>query len=217
MNPKRSIDALIFDLDGTLVDSLADLTASVNHVRTLRGRPMVSDRVVRSFVGDGLETLLSRALDTTDGRVLKSAADDFRAHYTPHCLDRTRLYDGALDVLDRFAAKKLAVVSNKPEAFTRKILDGLGVSGRFEIILGPESVQRQKPDPESYRLVAGRFAVDPSRFCAVGDRMTDIQAGRAAGMMTAGVTYGIGDPDEMRSATPDAVLGSLRELEKYIE
>lgn len=213
---KRPIDALIFDLDGTLVDSLADLTAAVNHVRTLRGRGTVSESVVRGFVGDGLDILLSRALATQDRAILRASADDFRAFYEPHCLDRTRLYDGVLEVLDQYAGKKLAVVSNKPVVFTKKILKGLDVASRFGAILGPESVSRQKPDPESFILVARAFGVAPNRICAVGDRATDVEAGRGAGMMTAGVTYGIGDPNDVLRASPDVILADIRELENFI-
>lgn len=214
---QRPIDALIFDLDGTLVNSLPDLTDAVNHVLTLRGKTAVTPGEVRAFVGDGLSILLSRALGTADLAQVKSAAADFRPFYDRHCLDATRLYDHVLETLDRFSSKRMAVISNKPESFTRKILEGLNVAARFEIIWGPESVARLKPDPDGYRKVSARFGIPPERFCCVGDRSTDILAGRGAGMMTVGVTYGIGDPKELENARPDALISKMSDLEKYVE
>lgn len=214
---RRHVDALIFDLDGTLVNSVTDLTGAVNHVLGMHGRLAVTEETLKTFVGDGLSNLLSRALGSDDVDLLHRAAEQFRPFYDAHCLDNTRLYDGVVEALDRFASKRLAVVSNKPEGFTKKILEGLGVAGRFEIILGPESVKRQKPDPESNLLVASRFGVPAARFCCVGDRKTDVEAGRAAGMMTVGVTYGIGEAIAIEAAKPDALIARIADLEKYIE
>lgn len=214
---KRQIDALIFDLDGTLVNSLDDLTLAVNHVLSLRGRGRLSKEEIRSYVGDGLAKLMSRSIRSADPAEIQSAIADFRPFYEAHCLDATALYAGVIAALDRFSSKRMAVVSNKPQEFTRKILEGLNVAGRFEIIWGPESVSRQKPDPESNLKIAGRFGVPTDRFCSIGDRSTDIEAGRAAGMMTVGVTYGIGAIDELKAARPDVLIASPGELEKYIE
>ncbi|OGH59224.1 MAG: hypothetical protein A3G34_02790 [Candidatus Lindowbacteria bacterium RIFCSPLOWO2_12_FULL_62_27] len=214
---KRQIEAIIFDLDGTLVNSISDLTAAVNHVLEKRGRPGVAQEVVRTFVGDGLAKLLGRALKTDDAEAVRAAAEDFNPWYDAHCLDSTVLYDGVRETLDRFSSKQLAVISNKPGAFTRKILEGLGVSGRFELVWGPESVRRMKPDPESFVKAAGFLGVPPDLVCAVGDRSTDVVAGRNAGMMTVGVTCGIGDRMELEAAGPDVLIGNLRELENYIE
>jgi len=213
----RHIRAVIFDLDGTLVNSLTDLTAAVNHVLDLRGRRPLSEEELRKCVGDGLPKLLSRTLGTVDASEIQNAAGDFRPYYDDHCLDSTRLYDGVREELSRLSGLHLAVVSNKPETFTRKILSGLGLAGLFKIVIGPESVRRQKPDPESHDLIAARFDLPPNSFCSVGDRATDVYAGRAAGMRTVGVTYGLGDVDELKSAHPDALIGHISELEKYVD
>lgn len=156
-------------------------------------------------------------MGTSNDKDIRAAADDFRPYYDAHCLDATTLYMGVRETLDRFAQKKLAVVSNKPEAFTKKILTGLGVAQHFQIVIGPESVRRQKPDPESFLKVAAEFGVEPSRICAVGDRQTDIAAGRGAGMVTVGVTYGLGNPAELAAAAPDALISALPELENFID
>ena len=214
---KRRVDALIFDLDGTLVNSVSDLTCAVNHALKLQGRPAVTEELLKTFVGDGLLKLLSRALGTEDPAAARAAAESFRPYYDRHCLDSTALYDGVTETLDAFSSKKLAVISNKPEAFTKKILAGLHITRYFEIVLGPESVQRQKPDPESNLLVARKFGIPPGRFCCIGDRQTDVEAGRGAGMMTVGVTYGIGDPARVVEAKPDALIGRLTDLENFIE
>lgn len=217
MNGKRPVDAIIFDLDGTLVDSLSDLSAAVNHVLSLRGRPAHAPEEIRKFVGDGLGNLLARAIGTDDPAEIRTAAGDFRPYYDAHCLDATRPFNGVLDTLEKFSGKKMAVVSNKPLAFTRKILDGLGLAPYFGAVLGPESVKRQKPDPDSFLKVSAEFGVPPNRICAVGDRPTDIEAGRSAGMFTVGVTYGLGNPAEIADARPDAMIPRIGDLEKYIE
>lgn len=213
----KRVEALIFDLDGTLVDSLGDLVSAVNHVLELRGKPALPKEKIRTFVGDGLPRLLGRALDTDDAALIRAAAGDFQAFYDKHLLDTTVLYGGVLETLDRFSSKQLAVISNKPEAFTVKILEGLKIADRFEIIWGPESEPQQKPDPTANLKAVGYFGVPPDEFCSIGDRSTDIEAGRAAGMMTVGVTYGIGNAEELKAARPDVLLSRITDLEKYVE
>lgn len=216
MENPRAVDAIIFDLDGTLVNSLPDITAGVNHVRGLRGLPLLAEETVRTYIGDGVNVLLARALDTDNADEIHAGAADFRPFYDKHCLDGTVLYDGVVETLARFSDKKLAIVSNKPEEFTNKILNGLGIAKHFDIVLGPESVRRQKPDPESNQMIARAFGVAPGRFCTVGDRSTDVDAGRAAGMMTVGVTYGLGDAAEVRKSGPDVILDQINKLAEYI-
>src|SRR3972149_1085297 len=144
----RHIDLLIFDLDGTLVDTRADLTAAVNHTLEKLALPPLSMEQVCRYVGDGLETLLSRALGLQHGDLVDNAVRLFRDYYGLHLLDRTRLYPGVRETLEHFRGKRKAIVTNKPLAFSERILAGLEIESHFEVILGGDSTVQRKPHPE---------------------------------------------------------------------
>jgi phosphoglycolate phosphatase len=208
------IDAILFDLDGTLVDSRADLCASVNFTRIHAGLAPLPDEAIGPMIGDGVVTLLERALGKRDD--LPELVAVFRAHYLDHCLDRTVAYPGVASTLAALAVLlpgRLAVLTNKPVAPARKILEAVGLAGFFAATIGGDSGFGRKPDPAVF-AAARRAVGDPpaARVLIVGDGLTDLDGGRAAGLRTCGVTYGIGAPERVRAAHPDGVIDAFADL-----
>ena len=187
--------AILFDLDGTLVDSRADLALAVNLTRRDLGLPEINESLVASYVGDGVRALLTRALPECPDR-LEEALRLNRGHYQAHLLDRTRLYPGlpaALDVLLGLGYR-LGVVTNKPREFTLPILEGLGVAGRFTAVVAGGDCPRLKPDPAPLRLALDLCGCGAEGSWMVGDHVADLAAGRQAGLRRALCRYGFGDP-----------------------
>lgn len=213
---------LLFDLDGTLVDSTADIAASVNAARAALGRSPLSIETVRAAIGDGLEVLLARLFPPED---IPRAAEVYRAHYAAHLLDATRAYDGVEDVLERLqhAGCALGVVTNKPLRYSVAILEGLGLAPRFGAVVGGDGPEGRKPAAGPFRaalrmLGAGGGEADVrGSALAVGDGRNDVLGARAAGIRVCGALYGIGSPDEMRALEPDFTIESVRELPALVE
>jgi phosphoglycolate phosphatase len=205
---------VVFDLDGTLVDSAADIAASLNAAleRLAPGTPPVPFPQVRSFIGDGATMLVTRALAATRIAVpTETALPVFLECYSQRLLDTTALYPGVIQALDALRDRTLAVLTNKPGDMSRRILTGLGVGGRFAGIYGGGDVPAKKPDPAGLRLVLQQTGVPPESAVIVGDSAIDVRTGRAAGVRTAGVTYGL-DPSGFEAARPDILVGDLRDL-----
>jgi phosphoglycolate phosphatase len=210
----------IFDLDGTLIDSRADITTSLNRMLARMGmRPLSEDRVA-DFVGSGVPKLVERALREITGRtpesdLLENGILLFREEYGNHLLDRTRLCRGVREALDSLAQASFAVVTNKPESFSRRILAGLGIENRFCTILGGDSVQKRKPDPEAILKAMESCHASSAETVMIGDSAVDIEAGKAAGVMTCGVVGGFRPREELEAAGCDLIIESLLELPRY--
>lgn len=211
-----NVDALIFDLDGTLIDSARDLAGSVNHTLKSMGLPEKSLSEVESYIGDGMKTLLERATDTSDAAVIQKAIDLFKPYYLEHCVDATRLYPGVLEVLDHFRGKKMALVTNKPEAMTAKTLRHLGILQKFGAVIGGDSTERKKPHPDPVLKSLERIGAEPAKSLMVGDGATDVRAGKAAGLYTCAVTYGFKLRSELLKENPDFVLDNITDLIKIV-
>ncbi len=211
------IDLLIFDLDGTLVDTRQDLTNSVNFVRAQFGeRPLELTEVMR-FVGDGLHKLMERTLPTQGSPRIDEAIKIFRDHYREHCLDFSTLYDGAHEILDHFREKKMAVISNKPDEFTLAILKGLGIEHYFKIILGGDSQPQLKPSPAPILHILKKLDVPPARAVIIGDGTTDIESGKRAGIHTCAVTYGYRSREALAAVVPEFLIDRLQRLKDIFE
>ncbi|MFP3940383.1 MAG: HAD-IA family hydrolase [Thermoanaerobaculia bacterium] len=196
----------MFDLDGTLVDSRRDLAASVNAVRRELGlEPLPVERVV-AFVGEGARKLVRRSLpETVDGAPFESAFERFLECYYHRCLEETRTYSGIEGLLDALAGRyPLAVLTNKPERHTRKILAGLGLCRWLRFAVGGDSLAARKPDPVPLLETARRLGAEPSRVLLVGDSSTDAETARNAGVPAVLVRWGFGRPEELDAF--DAVL-----------
>jgi phosphoglycolate phosphatase len=187
--------ALLFDLDGTLVDSRADLALGVNLTRADLGLAPLDPLQVAGFVGDGVRTLLRRALPECPGRLEEALAIN-RGHYGAHLLDATRLYPGALRALDalRDGGFTLAVVTNQPAEFTRPILEGLGVLDRFAAVVAGGDAPALKPDPAPLFLALEGCGCTAAGSWIAGDHRTDLEAGRRAGIRRCLCRHGFGDP-----------------------
>lgn len=214
--------ALIFDLDGTLVDSGLDVALAANAVRARFGLPELPVPVLTGYVGDGVRLLLERTLghDAASGRTglpvdagrLDEAQAVFARHYGEHLLDHTCLYPGVRGVLARFADLPLHVATNKPRAFTDAILGGLGLEDVFRRIVGGDQVPARKPDPAHLAACLAGLEVRPDRVVVVGDSPNDILAARGLGAVAVGCTYGLGAPEQVRAAGPDHVIDAITDL-----
>jgi phosphoglycolate phosphatase len=187
----RPCRLFLFDLDGTLIDSRADIVYSLNLALAGLGVPPLPEAHIVHYVGSGVRKLIERSLHELTGREPDSALTQkgvtlFREEYGKHLLDQTCLRPGVEEALERLSWAKFAVVSNKPEHFSRRILEGLGLAGRFCIILGGDSTPHQKPDPEPLLKAMDACVAPPSETAMVGDSAVDIEAGKAAGVITCG-------------------------------
>jgi phosphoglycolate phosphatase len=201
----------IFDLDGTLADTIHDLIATLNTVLASEGLPPLSIDAGRALVGAGARALLERGLATAGREVTPARLDElhkaFMVHYGANlCID-TRLFPGAVEALDRLAEAgfRLAVCTNKYESFSVGVLEALGVADRFAAIAGRDSFPYFKPDPRHLTLTVERAGGDPARAVMVGDSRTDIVTARAAGMPVVAVTFGYTDVP-VHELGPDRVI-----------
>jgi phosphoglycolate phosphatase len=210
----RPVRLVVFDLDGTLVDSVRDLATAVNGALrdAAPGTPPLPLSDVRAFVGEGARVLVERSLQRAG---LARPADEvlalFLERYRSCLLETTRLYPGVQEGLDRLRDRALAVLTNKPGDLGRRILEGLGVADRFARIWGPAEATERKPRPEGLRKLVRELDMDPEDALMVGDSPVDVRTGRRAGVRTAGVTYGL-DPEALRAEAPDLLVDDLREL-----
>jgi phosphoglycolate phosphatase len=201
--------AVLFDFDGTLVDSYAAITASVNHVRATHGLPPLAEDDVRCHVGRGPAYLLEH---TVPGADLATDWPRYRAHHPSVLESGTRLLPGAAEVLAalRRGGRTVGICSNKPRAFTVRLLAHLGLT--VDLVLGPEDVRRPKPAPDMLRTALERLRLKPDEVLYVGDMTVDIQTARGAGVPVWIVPTGSDELVALEAAHPDRVLRDLNEL-----
>lgn len=213
-----AFDAVFFDLDGTLVDSFDDIAASVNHALAACARPTQTPATIKSWVGEGIDALMRRALGREAPELIESAVAAWRQHYAAHALDRTRPYDGIVPALERLrgAGLRLGVVSNKLEHLTRVTLDGLRLAPFFDVLVGGDTAAKRKPDPEPLRYAASKLGLAGNRFLFVGDSSNDLLAARAAGWSSCAVTWGQCDEPTLRALAPDHLIRAPRELVRLV-
>jgi phosphoglycolate phosphatase len=213
---------LLFDLDGTLVDSRSDLINSVNLTLAEVGRERLPDARVLNFIGEGARLLIERALRATqDGEPrnadIDGALEIFRRNYREHLLDHTRVYPEVEQTLARLDHIPKAVVTNKPYDFTTALLEGVGLLSRFEVVLGGDSLEERKPSPMMLVEAARRLGARASECLMVGDSRVDVEAGRAASMKTCGYIPGFRGRTELVEAGVDYVIERFSELCMLVE
>jgi phosphoglycolate phosphatase len=211
-----SVRALVFDLDGTLIDSKMDLVNSVNATLRELERAELPTDLVASYVGSGAPTLIRRALgrNPNEGELQKALAF-FLAYYEEHKLDYTRLYPGAAEALERLKTLPMSVLTNKPVKISVRILEGLGVAQYFRSIYGGNSFETRKPDPLGAKQILSEFNVAPQEAAMVGDSEVDVQTARNAGMRSVIVNFGFGIHD--RAAYPaDIYVDRFEELSRLV-
>jgi len=217
-----SYQCLLFDLDGTLVDSRADLINSVNLMLAELGRKTLPDARVINFIGEGARLLVERALSASQNGESRNpdtagALEIFRRHYREHLLDHTHVYPEVKQTLNRLAHIPKAVVTNKPYEFTMELLEGIGLSSYFEIVLGGDSLAERKPSPMMLVEAARRCGAQASECLMVGDSRVDVEAGRAASMRTCGYIPGFRGRTELVEAGVDYVIERFGELCALVE
>ncbi len=207
--------AVLFDMDGTLVDSYPAITASVNHVRALHGLPPLPEAEVRRHVGRGPAYLLAHTVGVGDGEANVAA---YRAHHPSVLREGTRLLPGAAEALRALhgRGRRLGVCSNKPVAFTRELVEMLGVAGWLSLLLGPDDVPRPKPAPDMLLAALERLGLRPDEALYIGDMIVDVDTGRAAGVRTWVLATGSEEADALDRARPDRRLRDLFELAELL-
>lgn len=207
---------LIFDLDGTLVDSKQDLTASVNYIRQRFDLPLLTEEEIARFIGDGALMLIRRALaaNATEENV-QAGLQMFLSYYRAHMLDNTVLYPGVRETLEKLNGCKLAVLTNKPARFSCAMLDGLGIYHHFSAIYGGNSFDRKKPDPVGIYQILSDTKGQREKTWMIGDSAVDVMTGRNAGVTTCGVTYGYAT-DTFKTAPPDVLIDDFSQLESLV-
>jgi phosphoglycolate phosphatase len=208
----EQVRLLVFDLDGTLVDSKRDLALSVNAMRKEMGLAPLALELVSSCVGHGVTLLVRRSLGSqaTDENVEKGLAF-FLDYYRQHMLDNTTPYPGVSEALEKLKGRKMAVLTNKPVNFSREMISRLGFAPYFSYVYGGNSFPQKKPDPAGLHKLMEDLQVSARETVMVGDSDTDILTGKNAGVLTCGVTYGFG-AQTLEKVSPDLIIDDMREL-----
>jgi phosphoglycolate phosphatase len=217
--PAHELNLLIFDLDGTLVDSRLDLANSVNAMLHHYGKPELPHDVIGSYIGNGAPMLVRRALGDPDNeQFVQEALLYFMAYYREHKLDTTFVYDGIIPALNAIMASrngsgemKMAVLSNKPVGPSRAIVEALGLRKYFFQVYGGNSFHTKKPDPAGVQALLSEAGGRPERTVMIGDSEVDVITARNAGIYSVGVTYGLA-PHTLEDAPPDVLVDYPREL-----
>lgn len=210
-------ELIIWDLDGTLIDSKKDIAFAVNETLARIDHPPISNEEIYSYVGNGVRPLIERAVAASGGgNSLDTALNLFQNIYLAHLLDTTILFDGILDVLRHFDNKKMAVATNKPFGWTMKILKGLQVADLFVSIKGGDSLPTRKPEPEMVNVILHEAKTGAKNAVIVGDSAVDIQTGKNAGVRTIGVSYGFRPVAELIKSAPDLLVPTPLDLKRAI-
>ena len=213
-NPRY--DVIIFDLDGTLIDSRLDLANSVNFTRQQMGLSVLTRELIYSYIGDGATLLIRRAMgEGLAEEDIKQALGIFLKHYRIHLLDNTVLYPGVYETLEQLGNVKLAVLTNKPLDPTTAILCGLGIHEKFALVYGGNSFEQKKPDPIGINKILQETGVLRERALMVGDSRIDIQTGQNAGVVTCGVKYGLAS-ETLGDPKSDFLIEEMRQLSSIV-
>ena len=206
MTSKIAVDLIVFDLDGTLADTVPDLTAATNFACRRLGLPEHPPAAIRGMIGGGERKLIERLVGPMHQDRVEECHQLYLDHYTRHNGELTRLYPGVPETLALLSGKKLAVLSNKLQRLTQQALEAMDLARFFAAIRGGGAGLPLKPEPAALLSLTGDLGVGPSRSLMVGDKIADIRAGHEAGAFTAAVTYGYGDLDALASSSPDFLL-----------
>lgn len=218
-NAERDFDLVLFDLDGTLIDSAPQLALAVNRTLTELGLAEADEAVVRTWVGNGADKLIQRALDYRAApELFASARSLFDRHYQACLLEGLAMYDGVEQSLRRLQALgyRQGIVTNKPSHFVQPILDALGIADCFALWLGGNCVPVKKPSPEPLLLACHELGASPSRTLMVGDSENDVLAAQAAGMKVVGLTYGYNYGRPIADSRPDWVCEQFAQLDALL-
>lgn len=200
--------AVIFDLDGTLLNTLGDLRAATNHALEVRGLPPHSMEEIRQFIGNGIRLLICRAMpEGTPEAEIDAALDDFKAYYAAHIHDRTVPYDGIPQLLTALRKRgiQVAVLSNKIDSASQQLIEYF-FPGKTDVVFGEHVGVPRKPDPTSCRMVMQQLGVQPEQVLYVGDSGTDMQTAKNAGLYAVGVTWGFRSKEVLLKCGADVLV-----------
>ncbi|PYU24413.1 MAG: phosphoglycolate phosphatase [Acidobacteria bacterium] len=215
--PFADVRVLIFDLDGTLIDSAVDLALSVNATLKEMGRAPLPHDQIFGYVGQGASRLIEQALGPGANREeCQQAVAFFLSYYREHMLDNTVTYPGVREGLAAFDGMPMAVLTNKPVRFSRQILEGLRLASYFRYIYGGNSFETKKPNPAGMGVLLRDFGAAPKQVMLVGDSEVDVQTARNAGTWVCCVTYGLGNA-KLANYPPDLLVHSLTELAAHLD
>jgi len=211
------VRVLIFDLDGTLIDSETDLANAVNATLAYMARAPLAHPQIASYVGRGAPRLIEQALGHgATAEECQQGLEYFLTYYRAHMLDHTVTYPGVREGLAALEGVPMAVLTNKPVRFSQRIIDGLGLAKYFRFIYGGNSFETKKPDPAGMRALLRDLDAEPKEAMLVGDSDVDVQTARNSGTWACGVTYGLGSKG-LAACPPDLLLESLTELAGYLD
>ncbi len=213
--------AAIFDLDGTLLNTLEDIADAANEVLEKRNLPIHPIDAYRFFVGEGINVLTYRALPENhrDEETVSACAKEIREAYSWHWDQKTRPYNGITDLLDQLTGRqvRVAVLSNKPDEFTKKCVAKHFSGWNFEVVFGEHAAIPRKPDPGGALQIASRMEIPPERFVYVGDTPIDMKTGRSAGMFTIGVLWGFRSSKELVDSGAQEVIEHPLDLLRFLK
>ncbi len=201
---------LVFDLDGTLADTQDDLADAVNATRAWAGQPPLALPEIRLSIGDGAKALIQRTVPFSGP--VEEPLRYFIGYYGTHAVVRTRLYPGAMEVLEASRPLTRAVLTNKPERISRRMLKALDIAGHFESVIGGDTLPTRKPDPAGLLSLTAKHGVPAAETLLIGDSPVDVATAKAAGIACAAVRGGYAAPGALEASGPEYLLGSLAEL-----
>lgn len=208
----RTVDLMIFDLDGTLITSGGDIAASVNHTLWELGLPVIEEATIMKYIGDGVQKLVQRSLGAQAPEKFAEALEIFSRHYAEHMLDTTTLYPGVIETLNHFKDKKRIVLTNKRHRFAASICAALDLEQYFDEILGADSTPFMKPEPRLGDLLLKRFNALPQRTVMIGDGVNDILFAQNAGLISCAFLSGLTDRRVLLDLKPDYSCERLTEM-----
>ena len=211
-----SFQLLVFDFDGTLVDTKKDIVDSVNRTLTELNLRTLDRETLSTFIGKGVSHLITRSLEGTGCDDLPRAIDAFMRYYKAHLMDQTDLFPNCRATLEHFTHKENTILSNKPTRFIAQILDALDWHAPFSTIIGGDLMPEKKPDPGGLHHILNQHGMRPEEALMIGDSLVDIETGKRACVKTCGVTYGHAGRESLESANPDWIIDDLLELKQFI-
>ncbi len=214
---KIPVDLIVFDLDGTLADSVPDLTIAANYALRTLGLPERSEEAVKGMIGGGERMFMERLLGPGRRAQVEECLKIYLDYYSRHCRDLTHLYPGVPETLERLSGKKVAVRSNKLQGLTEQILTALGISRFLDASRGGGAGLPLKPAPEPLLALIRDLQVEAGRTLMVGDKSADVNCARGAGAHSAAVTYGYGNRESLEAANPNFLLDHFAQVLEILE